>query len=84
MEQFPIDSVVRVKDPNRFIAEFARKVKDRDAIVKEALLDWVHGSVTEKHFRGRLLIEFQKRNGRGKVFTEVMHQRELVLQESKP
>ena len=84
MEQFPIGSVVRVKDTNRFITEFARKVKDRDAIVKEALLDWMPGSATERCFRGRLLIEFQKRNGRGKVFTEVMHQRELVLQASNP
>lgn len=84
MEQFPIGSVVRVKDSNCWIAEFARKVKDRDAIVKEAIRDWGYGSDTERRFRGRLLIEFQKRNGRGKVFTEVMHQRDLVLQESKP
>lgn len=81
MEQFPIDSVVRVRESESLLAEFARKVKDRDAIVKEALLDLGPGSDTGRHFRGRLLIEFQKRNGRGKVFTVVMHQRYLVLKE---
>lgn len=84
MTPYPAGSVVRVKDSESWLADFGRKVKDRDAIVREAILDWGSGSDNEKRFRGRLLIEFQKRNGRGKVFTEVMHQRDLVLKEPSP
>lgn len=86
MTPYPIGSIVRVANPDSYLSEFAKKIRDRDAVVLEAIQDWDYsrGASNEKSFRGRLMIEFQKRNGRGKVFTEIMHQRDLVPQEPSP
>jgi hypothetical protein len=67
-------AVVRVKDPSVFFSAFAAKVKDRDAIV-----NWV-GPDKHGQFVGRASITFQKRNGRGKEFREVMQIRDLVVE----
>lgn len=82
MNPYPNGSVVRVKDPDNFVSTFANKVRDRDAIVKDSLLDWTGNN--ERAFRGRLLIEFQKRGNRGKTFTDVLHQRHLTLTGEAP
>lgn len=65
--------VVRVKDTERFLVAFAKKVKDRDAVV-----NWV-GPDKHGQFTGRASVTFQKRNGRGKEFREVMNVRDLVV-----
>lgn len=66
-----IKDTVRVKDPTRFISSFAAKIKDRDAIV-----------IRMGGLSGRpslVKVEFQKRNGRGKVFEEWLDQRDLIV-----
>lgn len=58
--------VVRVKGPERFLVEFANKIRDRDAIV-----EWV-GPDAHGMNVGRCGVIFQKRNGRGREFRETM------------
>lgn len=67
--------VVRVKDPSRFLVSFAQKIRDRDAEVL-----WVGPTAGGMNI-GRACIQFQKRNGRGKEFSEVMQVEELEVQE---
>jgi hypothetical protein len=67
---------VRVKDPSAFLSAFAKKIADRDAIV-----NWV-GPDQHGQFVGRASVTFQKRNGRGKEFREVMRIKDLQLAES--
>lgn len=62
MHNLKIGDVVRVKEIQRFLVEFGRKVKDRDAIVLQV------GPNEFGMFKGRIYVEFQKRNGRGKSF----------------
>ena len=57
---------VRVKNPDEFFHTFASKVRDRDAIVR-----WI-GPDKHGQFKGRAGVTFQKRNGRGKEFNEIM------------
>lgn len=64
--------IVRVRHPEHYIVEFARKVKDRDALVL-----WV-GPTPTGMFKGQAKVRFLKRNGRGKEFEEVMAVRDLV------
>ncbi len=70
--------VVRVRNPEHFVVEFARKVKDRDASVV-----WV-GPTPTGMFKGQARVRFLKRNGRGKEFEEVMALRDLELKASRP
>ena len=69
-EQFEIGSVVVVSDPDEFVSEFANRVRGRDAIVIENLRSYSRGNTM--HYDGRVLVEFQKRGNRGKVFREVI------------
>lgn len=65
-QQFKVGMVVRVKDPEVYTREFAKKIADRDAVV-------------EKIGSRSVLVKFLKRNGRGKEFHEWMHERNLVI-----
>lgn len=77
--KFAIGQDVKVIEPKRYIAAFALKVKDRRAIVEENIREyrWASGS-NEKSFLGRVRVRFEKRNGRGKEFTEIMPERDLT------
>lgn len=68
--------VVRIKDPSRYIVEFAKKIRDRDAIVL-----WV-GPTDKGMFQNRTKVEFQQRNGRGKKFTGVIRTEDFVLKDA--
>ena len=72
MSEIKKGDIVRVRDPNQFISQFAKKVTDRDAVV-----EWV-GPDAHGQFDGRAKVRFLKRNGRGKEFTEVMSMRYLI------
>lgn len=63
--------VVRVADPESFQAEFSKKIANRDAVVI-----WV-GPDKFGQFNHRVKVRFQKRNGRGKEFDEIIHERHL-------
>ncbi|MCY1228221.1 hypothetical protein D9M72_405220 [compost metagenome] len=76
--KFPVGSVVRVEHPEAFIDE--KKLRDRDAIVLENMEEPIRSGL--KEFRGRVRVEFQKRNGRGKVFTDVMNERWFTAKEA--
>lgn len=65
--------IVRVKDEESFLAAFARKIKDRDAIV-----NWV-GPTANGMNQGYASITFQKRNGRGKEFSQRMRISDLIV-----
>lgn len=65
--------VVRVRDPNDYLAAFAKKVTDRDAVV-----EWV-GPDAHGQFKGRAKVKFLKRNGRGKEFTEILRADDLII-----
>ena len=71
-QEFNQGDVVRVKDPEAFLASFASKVKDRDAVIV-----WRGNGVMMP--ANRYCVRFQKRNGRGKEFDEVMNARDLIL-----
>lgn len=75
-DEIKAGDVVRVKNPSAFISELARKVTNRVAIVQ-----WV-GPDEHGQFAGRARITFQKRNGRGKEFSETMRKSDLVLASS--
>lgn len=79
---FKEGQVVRIKDPDGYISSFAKKVADRDAIVIKNVLDYGFGSTGNvKSFQGRVIVEFQRRNGRGKTFREIMQERDFVAKE---
>lgn len=78
-QKFQAGQVVRVINPEGFIASFASKVADRDAVVLQNFLDYDRDG--SRVFNGRVQIEFQQRNGRGKKFIEVMDQRYLAIYE---
>lgn len=72
--KFNEGDVVRVANPDRFVSSLAKRIADRDAILIRNV--YYAGS---GEFSGSCTVEFQKRNGRGKVFTERFYERELVL-----
>lgn len=72
--KFTAGEIVRIADPDRFIVGFGNRVNDRDAVV----LGPVRLSGPGHVFDGRIRVEFQKRNGRGKVFTAVMDELHFV------
>lgn len=65
--------IVRVKDKESWLAAFAKRIKDRDAIV-----NWV-GPTADGMNHGYASVTFQKRNGRGKEFRQRMRIDDLVL-----
>lgn len=67
-QEFKVGMVVRVKDPEVYTREFAKKIADRDAVVA------IIGSRS-------VLVKFLKRNGRGKEFHERMNVRDLVIKQ---
>jgi len=76
--RFAIGDVVRLLEPERFVEQ--RKLENRDAVVLANILDYGWGSTRDKKsFQGRIQVEFQKRNGRGKVFREIMNERNFGL-----
>ncbi|WP_144267398.1 hypothetical protein [Comamonas thiooxydans] len=78
--KFSIGQKVFVPNPEQFLAAFAAKVKGRKAVVLRLVKQYSIGaSATEKVFSGYLIVEFQKRNGRGTVFSEKIHQDYLRL-----
>lgn len=82
--KFTLGQTVRVADPSKFIASFARKIKDRDALVTGFERQFVLGNSTNKVFTGYVYLEFQKRNGRGQPFKEKMKQEYLILVRDQP
>lgn len=73
---FKPGDVVRVVDPNGFLVAFGKKIADRDAVVL-----WVDADNSGKR-HCHVRVEFQKRNGRGTVFTETMQARDFVLKDA--
>lgn len=76
-ELFKVGDVLRLKEPERFIER--RKLENRDAVLIKHMLDYGYGSDGARRFRGRVRVEFQKRNGRGKVFQQIMKERDFIL-----
>lgn len=68
-----VGDVVRVKSPERYIVSFAKRIRDRDALVV-----WV-GPNSHGMFLGRAKVRFLKRNGRGKEFEEILRTEDLVV-----
>lgn len=66
--------IVRVKDPDQFLAAFGKKIRDRDAEVL-----WVGPTSLGMH-NGRACVLFKKRNGRGQEFQEIMRIDALSIQ----
>lgn len=73
---FAIGDVVRVKNPDGFLASFGKKIADRDAVVLALGPLRLGGSHDE------IKVRFLKRNGRGQTFDEVMNVRNFVLKSS--
>jgi hypothetical protein len=69
---------VRVKDPNSFISEVAKKIADRDGVVL-----WV-GPTPQNMHKGSAKVRFLKRNGRGKEFERIMGIRDLGIVPGAP
>jgi hypothetical protein len=65
-EELNPGDVVRVKDPDGYFVSFCNKIRDRDAVV-----EWAGPDANGMNV-GRCCVMFQKRNGRGKEFREVM------------
>lgn len=79
---FQVGQVLRVREPEGFLSAFAKKIADRDATLMGNVMDFGSSPTgLPKEFRGRILVRFEKRNGRGKEFTEIMHQRDFILKE---
>lgn len=76
--KFKEGDVVRVANPERFKSALAKKIADRDAVLVRNL-HYPGDKPGERYFCGHVVVEFQKRNGRGKVFTERFYERDLVL-----
>lgn len=78
--KFSIGQKVFVPNPEQFLAAFAAKIKGREGVVLHVVKQYAIGaSATEKVFSGYLIVEFQKRKGRGTVFKEKIHQNYLSL-----
>lgn len=73
-EKFKPGQILRVKDAKGFIRQ--KQFENRDVVLLENILDMPRQGY-EKEFHGRVHVEFQKRNGRGKVFREVMNQNDF-------
>lgn len=73
-DEIQVGDTVRVNNPDEYIVEFAKKVRDRDAVVQS-----VFPPLGRFNSNPMARVEFQKRNGRGKVFTEVMRASSLVV-----
>lgn len=80
--KFKVGDVLRVVNVEKFLVNFAEKIRDRDAVLKENIIDPQRFDM-EPGFRGRVCVEFQKRNGRGKVFTKFMREDDFQLKTSK-
>ena len=63
--------IVRVRDWNKYVVSFARKVADRDAVVIRCF---------EIPARGLKMVRlrFLKRNGRGKEFEETLRASDVI------
>jgi len=75
MNEISIGDTVRVINPDKFIKSFADKIRDRDAIVVSV---FNHGK-DQPNNKSRVNLQFQKRNGRGKVFNEYMMLSDIEL-----
>lgn len=73
-ERFKSGQVLRIKDATRFVRQ--KQFENRDVVLLENIMDMPRQGF-EKEFHGRVHVEFQKRNGRGKVFREVMDQNDF-------
>ena len=71
--EFEVGDIVQVFNPEMFISSFGKKVADRDAVVL-----WI-GPDKHGQFKGRVKVNFLKRNGRGKEFSVLMSKRDFVL-----
>lgn len=71
-EAFKVGDIVRVMRPDQYNVTFARKVRDRDAVI-ERIFTPQGGTTT------RVRVRFLKRNGRGKEFIETMLPRDIEL-----
>ena len=65
MIEFQPGDIVRVSKPDDFSVSFAKRVKDRDAVVLRAFVPLGSNATT-------VAIRFLKRNGRGSEFEEFM------------
>jgi hypothetical protein len=79
--KFNVGQVVRVKEPDGFLAAFAQKIRDRDAVVRHHIRILSRAG-DARVYEGRMEVEFQKRNGRGSVFTEVMDEAHFIAKEA--
>lgn len=70
------NDIVRITNPESFVSDFAKKVRDRDGVVL-----WV-GPLAHGQFANKAKIRFKKRNGRGKEFEEILYVRDLTKQPS--
>lgn len=70
--------IVRIKQPESYLSEFARKIRDRDAVV-----EWV-GTDEPGGYKGRAKVRFLKRGNRGKEFSEILRVNDLTLAEPPP
>lgn len=79
---FQMGDVLRVKDPEGFLSAFAKKIAGRDATLVGNVMDFGSSPTgLPKEFKGRIHVRFEKRNGRGKEFAEIMNQRDFILKE---
>lgn len=69
--------IVRVKNPDYYTVDFAKRIIDRDAVVL-----WV-GPIRNGMFANKARVRFLKRNGRGKEFEEVLHKEDFVLKDTQ-
>lgn len=77
MSNIEVGNIVRVKEPDGYLAAFANKIRDRNAVV-----EWI-GPDQHGQFKGMAWIRFLKRNGRGKEFRERMEVRSLEVVQIK-
>lgn len=70
-----VGDVVRVLDPDGYLVEFAKKIRDRDATVVNL---WIPQGGTS----GYATLRFHKRGNRGKEFNETMRTAALVKKDT--
>jgi hypothetical protein len=70
--------IVRVRDPQQYTTELAKKLENRTGVVI-----WV-GPTVHDMFKNEARVRFSKRNGRGKEFEMTIAKRELVKVEDLP
>jgi hypothetical protein len=63
--------IVRVRNLNKYVVSFARKVADRDAVVIRCF------EVAARGFK-MVRLRFLKRNGRGKEFEETLRASDVI------